>query len=122
MLFTFVVNRTIRNGAVITVVINEKNLSLQTKCPLMVIDYWASWCRPCKMMKPVLDRLAIHFKGRIRFGTVDVERHRSLAEKYHVMSIPSLIIFEHGRAHERVTGYYSFSALNHFLGKKLREV
>lgn len=103
-------------------VITKNNLKAETDNPLTVIDFWAPWCGPCKMMKPVMNRLEKEFKGRIHFGALNVSHQQKLAEKYTVMSIPSLIIFEHGKAHEKVTGYYSYSALNSFLKQKVVEV
>ncbi|QBP18906.1 thioredoxin [Acetilactobacillus jinshanensis] len=103
-------------------VITKDNLKSETNNPLTVIDFWAPWCGPCKMMKPIMDQLENEFKGQIHFGSLDVSHQQKLAEKYTVMSIPSLVIFEHGKAHEKVTGYYPKAPLAKFLKQKLAEI
>ena len=105
-----------------SVMITPENLRAETANSLTVIDFWAPWCGPCKMMQPVMRQLEAEFKGQIHFGAMNVSHHQKTAEKFTVMSIPSLVIFEHGRAHEKVTGYYPKTALATFLRKKIAEV
>jgi len=67
------------------------------KYPLAVVEFWASWCAPCKAMRPIIRDLAEAYRGRAAFGKVNIERHRSLAEDHDVMSIPHIAFFSYGR-------------------------
>ncbi|MFP3951394.1 MAG: thioredoxin [Candidatus Bathyarchaeia archaeon] len=75
----------------------------ETSKPIL-IDFWAAWCSPCKMMEPVLEKMACSYKGRAFFAKVNIDRNRSIAQRYGVMSIPNFLIFKDGKAVERVIG------------------
>ena len=105
-----------------SVTITRKNLKTETQNPLTILDFWAPWCGPCKMMDPVMHKLERKFSGRIHFGRMNVDHHWDLAKRYQIFSIPSLVVFEHGKAHEKVTGYYSFEPLAKFFRSKIKEV
>ena len=68
---------------------------LESKEPVLV-DFWAEWCGPCKMIAPALDELADAYTGRARIVKVNVDQERELAVKYHVRSIPYLVVFKDG--------------------------
>ena len=104
------------------VTITRKNLKTQTRNRLTIIDFWAPWCGPCKMMAPVLKKLEHQFSPAIHFGRMDVDHHWDIAKRYQIFSIPSLVVFEHGQAHEKVTGYYSLAPLEKFCQQKINEV
>ena len=74
------------------------------KYSFLVVDFWASWCGPCKMMSPVIESLAKKYKGEIVFGKVNVDENPSLAEKFKIMSIPTLIIFKKGEKVDEIIG------------------
>ncbi|SEM30132.1 thioredoxin [Ligilactobacillus sp. WC1T17] len=97
------------------------------KAPLVVADFWAEWCAPCKMMEPVLQQLEQAFQpeiaaGQIKFLKVDVEHNQELALKQNIMNIPALLIFKHGLAKEKVTGYRKYSDMQAYLKQKLTEI
>jgi thioredoxin 1 len=71
---------------------------------IAVIDFWAEWCGPCKVMGPIFDETADELKGRAKFGKVDVESNQSLAQRFGVMSIPTTIFFKDGEQEDRVVG------------------
>ena len=76
---------------------------LQSDLPVFV-DFYADWCGPCKMMSPVIDKLAEEYEGKIKVGKVNVDECSDLAQKYGIMSIPNMIFFKNGQPVDRVVG------------------
>ena len=68
------------------------------------VDFYADWCGPCKMMSPVIDKLAEEYEGKIKVGKVNVDENGDLAVKYGIMSIPNMIFFKNGEVADRVVG------------------
>lgn len=99
--------------------ITKDNLATETQDGLVLVDFWASWCAPCKMMDPVLEKLENDYGDRIKFGKLNVEDNQDLAMNYKVMSIPSLVLFRDGKAVEKVTGLYPKEKLAAYLDRKL---
>ena len=77
---------------------------LQAERPVLV-DFWAPWCRPCLMLAPVLDELAEEYDDRITFVRMDVDQNPKTASKYHIMSIPTLLLFKKGEPFSHMTGF-----------------
>lgn len=101
--------------------ITQENLQEATANGVVVVDFWADWCGPCKIMNPILDNLETEFAEQITFGKVNVDGQTELAEEYHVMSIPSLVIFQDGVAKEKISGLYPQAKLSEYLAKKVAE-
>ena len=76
---------------------------LKSDLPVFV-DFYADWCGPCKMMSPVIDKLAEEYEGKIKVGKVNVDENGDLAVKYGIMSIPNMIFFKNGEVADRVVG------------------
>ena len=76
---------------------------LNSDVPVM-IDFWATWCMPCKMLAPVIEELAEEANGAYKVGKIDVDRSPSLAAQFGVMSIPTVIVFKNGKAAEKSVG------------------
>ena len=70
----------------------------------VLVDFFADWCMPCLMMAPVIDELDEKFKGKIKFGKVDVGENQALAQKFEVSSIPNFVLFKDGKIVERFVG------------------
>jgi thioredoxin 1 len=70
----------------------------------ILVDFWAEWCGPCRMVTPILEQLAKEYAGRVRIGKVNVDEESSLAEKFGVQSIPTLLLFKGGRVVEQQVG------------------
>ena len=70
----------------------------------VLVDFWATWCGPCRMIAPVIEEVAAEFEGRAIVGKVDVDEEMSLAQRFHVMSIPTLIVLKNGKVVEQAVG------------------
>jgi len=87
--------------------------------PAVVVDCYADWCGPCRMMNPVIDALSEEYNGKIVFGKLNVDENRKISAKYSVMSIPTLLIFKDKTLMETVVGTVSKEQLKEKLGKYL---
>lgn len=97
---------------------NFKDDVLNAGAPVLV-DFWAPWCSPCRMIAPIVDELAADYDGKAKVGKVNVDDNREIAVEYGVMSIPTLIIFKDGKAVERIVGYKPKNELASLLDKQL---
>jgi thioredoxin 1 len=79
---------------------------------LVVVDFWAEWCQPCKMLSPVLDKVADKFNGQLKVVKCNVDENQDIAMKYGVMSIPNLIFFKDGQVVNQAVGYMNESQLS----------
>lgn len=70
----------------------------------VLVDFWASWCAPCRAIAPVLEELAGQYKGKVRIAKVNVDDHQATPQKYGVRSIPTLLLFKGGQVVEQIVG------------------
>ena len=71
---------------------------------LVIVDFWAEWCGPCKVIAPVVEELATDYEGKIKFGKVNVDENNMVASEYGVRSIPTLLIFKNGAVVNQIVG------------------
>ncbi|MCI6640867.1 MAG: thioredoxin [Pygmaiobacter massiliensis] len=94
---------------------NFDTLVLQNEKPVLV-DFWASWCGPCKMMGPVVDNLADEMADKLVVGKINVDEQPALAQKFGVMSIPTLALFQNGKLQKTALGFMPKQKLLEALG------
>lgn len=91
------------------VTITDQNFEtevLQGKIPVLV-DFWAEWCAPCRIISPIIDELAKEYEGKLKVGKLNVDQNSQTASKYGIMSIPSILIFKNGQAVKTLIGAQS---------------
>ena len=88
------------------VVINNDNFQKEVKesDKIVLVDFFATWCGPCKMLSPVLDQVADELKDKVVIGKLDIDESLDLAKEYEVMSVPTMILFKDGKEVDRIVG------------------
>ena len=98
--------------------LDSKNFDKFIKEDKVVVDFWAEWCGPCKMMAPIFEESSEELKDKAKFGKVDVDKNSDLAQRFQVMSVPTTIFFRDGQQVDRAVGMLQKSDL----AKKIKEI
>jgi len=103
-----------------TVEVNDENMDEFLKdYAVALVDFWASWCGPCKMMEPVLEDFAREMDGKVTVGKLDVDKNPENTNKYEVSTIPTLIVFKEGEEVDRLIGAMPLDELMNRVKKHL---
>lgn len=101
--------------------VTDKNFDsevMKSELPVLV-DFWAEWCGPCRMISPIIDQLADEYKGKLKVVKLNVDEAQELAMKYSVMSIPTLMVFKKGQVIDQVIGAMSKDQLTNRIKQSL---
>lgn len=99
--------------------VTDQNFSSETGSGVVLADFWAPWCGPCKMIAPVLEELDSEMGEKVKIVKLDVDDNQETAAKFGVMSIPTLIVFKDGEVVDKVVGFQPKEALANVLNKHL---
>ncbi len=84
------------------------------------VDFWATWCGPCRIISPIVEELAKDYEGKVDFVKVDVDQNRELASKYNISSIPTLAIFRNGQVVAQAAGAASKESIRTYINKNIQ--
>ena len=107
------------SGGMKPIEFTDGNFKQETEQGLTLVDFWAPWCGPCRMVAPVVEELAEQYQGKVKVGKLNVDDNQQTAMQYRVMSIPTLILFKDGQPVEGVVGAQPKPAFEKLLEKHL---
>lgn len=100
-------------------VLTNENFDETIASGVVLVDFWATWCSPCKMLAPTIEELSSDYAGKATVCKVDVDENPELAQRYGIMSIPSVFIFKNGEVKERLIGFRVKSQIAEYLDKHI---
>jgi len=102
------------------VIVTDKDLETAvSQYPLLILDCWAEWCGPCRMVGPVIEELAKEMSGKVVFGKLNVDQNMTTANKFRISAIPTMLVFKNGKLIDKIVGAYPKGALTTRIQKYL---
>jgi len=98
---------------------NFKKEVLESETPV-VVDFWATWCGPCRMVAPVIEEIAQEYAGKVKVGKVDVDENSRIASEFGIMSIPTIMIFKNGKVMKQMVGALSKGQLKAMIDDNIK--
>jgi thioredoxin 1 len=92
------------NGKTVTVTDDNFATEIEGADTLALVDFWAAWCGPCRMVAPIVEQLADEYDGKLKVGKVDVDLNQRVASKFNIRSIPSILFFKDGKLVDTIVG------------------
>ena len=99
--------------------VTEETFSEEVETGIVLVDFWAEWCGPCKMISPILDEIAMEYGSKVKVVKVDIERARDLINALEIMSIPTIQLYVGGQKKEETVGFQTKESLKALIGKHL---
>ena len=102
-----------------TVKVTDSTLASEVQDGITLVDFWAPWCGPCKMLGPVLEELAAEFASKIKMAKLNIDENNVIASQLGIMSIPTMVLFKEGQPVEKIVGYQPKEVLKGYLTEKV---
>jgi thioredoxin 1 len=99
--------------------LNESNFENEIKTGATLVDFFAQWCGPCRMLAPIIDEVAVEMQGKAKIGKVDIDKEIKIATDHQVTSVPTMILFKDGKEVDRIVGLRDAEAIKEFINKAL---
>lgn len=97
---------------------NFESEVLKSEVPV-VVDYWAPWCGPCRIFSPIIEEVSKEYEGKVKFAKLNTDENQELAQRYNIMSIPTVLLFEGGKIKATSVGSLPKESLRAWLSKNL---
>jgi thioredoxin 1 len=107
----------VTNSAIMEVTDGNFDQSVLKSDQPVLIDFWATWCSPCKALSPVVDEIATAYAGKVKVGKMDIDSNPSTPQRYGVRGIPTLLVFKNGQVQEQIVGLVKIDVIEKALNK-----